>query len=76
MDTPGRTQSAAQIAAKNRLHAAHTALNNLLANKENNPAGYAASLATAQSELSAAQAQYRTAFAAELAAQPRLGAGI
>jgi len=75
MDT-SKPQTAAQIAAKKRLHAAHIALNNLLANKENNPAGYGATLAAAQSELTAAQTQYRTAFAAELAANPNLGAGI
>jgi hypothetical protein len=74
MDTPGRTQTAAQIAAKNRLRAAHIALNNGLSHRDT---GVSASALTAGlTELSGAQAQYRTAFTAELAANPNLGAGI
>ena len=79
MDKPGHILTPAQVAANNRLRAAHAALNNLLANKENYPQGsptFASSLTAAQSELAAAQAQYRAAFAAELASAPILGVGI
>lgn len=74
MDTPGRTQNAAQIAAKNRLRAAHISLNNGLSHTTTGVS--ASTIAAAQFELSAAQAQYRAAFAAELAAAPILGANI
>jgi len=74
MDTPSRPQTAAQLAAKNRLRAAHIALNNGLSHRDTGVS--AGTVSTAQTELSAAQAQYRTAFATELAANPNLGAGI
>jgi len=74
MDTPGKLQTAAQIAAKNRLRAAHIAVNNGLSHRDTGVS--AGTVSTAQAELTAAQAQYRTAFTAELAANPNLGANI
>lgn len=74
MDKPSVVQPAAQVAAKNRLRAAHISLNNGLSHKDT---GVSASvIAGEQVELAGAQAQYRVAFAAELAAAPILGANI
>ncbi len=65
MDTPGIQKTPAQWAAELRFRAAHVALNNVLANRENylDPVDFGNDKQAAKAEMEAARAEYEGQFA-------------